>query len=54
MANQRNENQIGKRLWQMLGASLILGFVIRRVLAARSGRMSKSDRDGESDHLAVY
>ena len=54
MANQQNENQIGKRLWQMLGASLVLGFVIRRVLAARSGRMSKSDREGESDHLAVY
>jgi hypothetical protein len=54
MANQRKENQIGERLRQMLGVSLILGFVIRRVLAARSGRMSKSDRDGESDHLAVY
>jgi hypothetical protein len=54
MANQQTENQIGKQLWQMLAASLVLGFVIQRVLAARSGRVSKPDREGGSDHLTVY
>ena len=51
MANQQKENQIAKQLWQMLGASLVLGFVIQRILAAR---LSKSDRESELDHLAVY
>ena len=54
MADQRNEYQIGKRLWQMLGASLVLGFVIQRFLAARSGRVSTPDSEGESNHLTVY
>jgi hypothetical protein len=54
MANQRNENQIGKRLWQMLGASLVLGFVIQRVLTARTEWLSKPDGEGEADHLTVY
>ena len=49
-AELQNENRIVKRLWQMLGASLFLGFVIQRLLAAGSGRISKPDRR----HLAVY
>ena len=49
-AELQNENRIVKRLWQMLGASLFLGFVIQRLLATGSGRISKPDRR----HLAVY
>jgi hypothetical protein len=54
MAYQQNENQIGRRLWQILGASLVLGFVIQRVLAARSRGFSQSDKEGQFDHLAIY
>lgn len=54
MTNQQNENQIGKRLWQTLGASLVLGFVIQRFLAVRSRQMSKPDREDESGHLTIY
>jgi hypothetical protein len=49
-AKLQNENRIVKRLWQILGASLFLGFLIQRLLAARSGRISKPDRR----HLTVY
>ena len=49
-AELQNENRIVKRLWQMLGVSLFLGFVIQRLLAAGSGRISKPDRR----HLDVY
>jgi hypothetical protein len=37
MANQQNENQFGKRLWQMFGASLRLSFVIQRDVGRRAG-----------------
>src|SRR5258708_10833066 len=49
-AKLQNENRIVKRVWRILGASLFLAFVIQRLLAARSGRISKPDRR----HLTVY
>jgi hypothetical protein len=54
MVNQQNANQIGQRLWHILGSSLFLGFVIQRVVAARFRRQVKTEREDQTDNLAVH
>ena len=49
-AKLQNDHRIVKRLGQILGATLFLGFVIQRLFVPRSARILKSDRG----HLTVY